>query len=130
MGTRCLTIFKEEETEITVLYRQFDGYETGHGKELAEFLKGFEICNGFGKEKPKLANGIECLAAQTIAYFKKTVGGFYIYPTNSRDCGEEYIYYVSGKAGQEPNIEIEDCYDEKTVFDGSASDCLNWIDKL
>ena len=35
-----------------------------------------------------------CLAAQIIAHFKNGIGGFYLYPAKTRDCGEEYIYTV------------------------------------
>jgi hypothetical protein len=76
------------------MYRQYDGYPTGHGAELAEFLSGFEIVNGYGEVKPKLANGMGCLAAQLIANFKQSVGGFYIYAVTDNDCGQEYEYHV------------------------------------
>jgi hypothetical protein len=76
------------------MYRQYDGYPTGHGAELADFLSGFEIVNGYGEVKPKLANGMGCLAAQLIANFKQSVGGFYIYAVTDTDCGQEYEYHV------------------------------------
>lgn len=46
MGTRSITKFIEEGKEICGLYRQFDGYPEGHGKELAEFLQNMPIVNG------------------------------------------------------------------------------------
>ena len=62
MGTRSLTTFNSSYSneEIVVMYRQYDGYPTGHGKELLEFLKGMTIVNGISaKENPnKFANGI------------------------------------------------------------------------
>ena len=39
MGTRSLTVVKEEENELLVMYRQMDGYPSGHGQDLANFLK-------------------------------------------------------------------------------------------
>ena len=94
MGTRSLTVVLDSnECEICVLYRQYDGYPTGHGAELQEFLSGFQIVNGLGSQREeKIANGMDCLAAQLIAHFKKEAGGFYLYPAGTRDCGEEYIY--------------------------------------
>ena len=68
MGTRSLTIFQEKE-EIAVLYRQFDGYPEGHGRELAEFLSGYKFTKG-KIDNPKTANGMDCLAAQIVAHFK------------------------------------------------------------
>ena len=94
MGTRSLTYVYSEDTPLINMYRQFDGYPSGHGAELAEFLSGFEIVNGYGEVKPKLANGMGCLAAQLIANFKQSVGGFYIYAVTDNDCGQEYEYHV------------------------------------
>ncbi len=94
MGTRCLTFVYEGDTPVINMYRQFDGYPSGHGFELAEFLGGFEIVNGYGEVKPKLANGMGCLAAQMVAHFKKSVGGFYIHPVTDTDCWQEYEYHV------------------------------------
>ena len=46
-------------------------YMEGHGRDLAEFLKDIKIVNGFSPaDKPKLADGAGCLAAQIIAHFK------------------------------------------------------------
>lgn len=99
MGTRSLTVILDEYGhEICVLYRQMDGYPTGHGADLKEFLQGFRTVNGFGPDKGlKLANGMGCLAGQIISHFKKEIGGFYLYTAGTRDCGEEYIYTVYQK---------------------------------
>lgn len=106
MGTRSLTVVLDEDgIEICTLYRQYDGYPTGHGAELKAFLDGFSIVNGFGSSDPlRTANGMGCLAAQIIAHFKSGVGGFYLYPGGTRDCGEEYIYtiYLHTPGGRQP----------------------------
>lgn len=99
MGTRCLTIVHdddEKQTPIVCMYRQFDGYPDGHGKELTEFLKDMVIVNGIGRDSAgkKAANGMGCLAAQLVAHFKEGIGGFYLYPPDTRDVDEEYIYHV------------------------------------
>ncbi|MFN0277236.1 MAG: hypothetical protein ACKVRN_01400 [Pyrinomonadaceae bacterium] len=96
MGTRSLTIVLDEDNqEICVLYRQMDGYPTGHGADLKDFLKGFSVVNGYGSSTPnKAANGMSCLAAQMIAHFKEGIGGFYLHPSGTRDCGEEYVYTI------------------------------------
>lgn len=94
MGTRCLTFVYDGDTPVINMYRQFDGYPSGHGFELAEFLEGFKIVNGYGEVKPKLANGMGCLAAQMIAHFKKSVGGFYIHPVTDTDCWQDFEYHV------------------------------------
>ena len=94
MGTRSLTFVYDGDEPLINMYRQFDGYPSGHGAELAEFLDGFEVVNGYGEVKPKVANGMGCLAAQLIANFKQTVGGFYIHPVTETDCWQDYEYHV------------------------------------
>ncbi|NDF98198.1 MAG: hypothetical protein EB101_04590 [Chitinophagia bacterium] len=95
MGTRALTFVYNEHNEVILnLYRQYDGYIEGHGAELAEFLAGKTLVNGFGKESTSLANGMGCLAASLVAHFKETVGGFYIHSVTSTDCGQDYEYHV------------------------------------
>ena len=74
MGTRSLTfvydsyrmnIGKLVHEPIINFYSQYDGYPTGHGAELAEFLSGGHIVNGIplGKDA-KFFNGMGDLAAQ------------------------------------------------------------------
>ena len=106
MGTRSLTkIFntykdekknKQVKVQLVNMYRQYDGYPSGHGEELADFLKGGKVVNGIGSrdEKQILFNGAGCLAAQMIAHFKDGAGGFYIEPITAKDCGQEYEYEV------------------------------------
>jgi len=97
MGTRSLTYVYVENTPVICMYRQFDGYPSGHGVELAEFLTQIKMGDGFSG-KPELfsfANGMGCLAAQMIVNFKKSPGGFYIYPVElDQACWQEYEYHV------------------------------------
>lgn len=100
MGTRSLTVLHtggKDSPEICVMYRQFDGYPSGHGRELADFLTGMALVNGIGSNMPpKFANGTNCLAAQVVEHFKRESGqgGIYLYPGGTRDCWEEYVYHV------------------------------------
>jgi hypothetical protein len=95
MGTRSLTFVYDGETPIINMYRQYDGYPTGHGAELAEFLTPFTLVNGLGmNDDRKIANGMGCLAAQLIAHFKQTPGGFYIHPVTDTECGQDYEYHI------------------------------------
>ena len=102
MGTRSLTFvydqYGEVQKPVVNMYRQYDGYPTGHGAELAEFLAPFTLVNGLGiGEIRKVANGMGCLAAQMVAHFKQTPGGFYIHPTDITECGQDYEYHISQK---------------------------------
>jgi len=107
MGTRSLTFVYSESVKgeraepIVNMYRQFDGYPSGHGAELAEFLSGGKIVNGlrFGEEG-KFFNGMGDLAAQLVANFKKESGGFYLYPVTAEDCGQDYEYHILNVDGE------------------------------
>lgn len=124
MSTRSLTILHDNGgVEIAVLYRHYDGYPSCHGRELADFLKGFSaITNGIAdsREMGKVANGGNCLAAQIISYFKKEVGNFYLYPVGKRDIGEEYTYHVYPGVGREIRLKI--LKNTFVLFDGPVSE--------
>ena len=96
MGTRSLTFVYDGDETIINMYRQYDGYPTGHGAELAEFLSQFTIVNGIRVgESRKIANGMGCLAAQMVSHFKgDEAGQFYLYPASAKDCGQDYEYHV------------------------------------
>lgn len=117
MGTRSLTFVYENKEPMINMYRQFDGYPSGHGSELAEFLNSFDaIVNGIPVgDKRRLANGMGCLAAQLIANFKTEVGGFYIYPVTAEDCGQDYEYHV-----YENKVIVKN--PTEVIFDGSWKD--------
>ena len=73
MGTRSTTkILDEQGNHLVTLYRQFGGYPTGHGQDLATFISGRAIVNGFGlgMTAKTHANGMGCLAAQIITALK------------------------------------------------------------
>ncbi len=123
MGTRSTTVVYEESSRpIINMYRQMDGYPSGHGKELADFLDGFNVVNGISsKDEGKIANGMNCLAGQLIAHFKKAPGGFYLYPVDNRDYGQDYeyhIYHIDGKI----KIFIADPSKEDNIFEGTLEE--------
>lgn len=96
MGTRSLTFIHDGDNAkpFVCMYRQYDGYPSCHGKELAEFLKPIRMVNGLGSDSKHVANGAGCLAAQMVAHFKDGPGGIYLYAPTSKDCGQEYEYHV------------------------------------
>jgi hypothetical protein len=119
MGTRSLTyVYDDETTPVVCMYRQFDGYMSGHGSALNDFLSSFAaIVNGISiTEERKVANGMGCLAAQLVAHFKVGAGGFYLHPTElNQDCGQEYEYHIF-----EDKIVVKDPCD--IIFEGSWED--------
>lgn len=130
MGTRSLTKIidsADDNKEFFCMYRQYDGYPDGHGLELAEFLKDMYFVNGIGMdEKRKIANGINCLAAQLVTNFKDGPGYIYLYPPGSVECGEEYIYTIY-QEGNRPKIKCFEVYSEKILFDCLPEEVENLI---
>ena len=140
MGTRSLTfVYDDSSTDdgsaeaIMCIYRQYDGYPSGHGHELAQFLNSKTIVNGYGEQNSMEANGMSCLAAQLVVQLKHGVGGIYIYaPVLGRDYSQDYEYHV-----YEDKVIVQNCntvYDSghnQVIFDGTWEDfaqfCLDPI---
>ena len=145
MGTRSLTYIEEtwetaianennnnevykEIKNILCMYRQYDGYMSGHGAELAEFLQDFNIVNGYNSTTPKRsANGMGGLAAQLIAHFKDGIGNIYIHEPNSTDCGEEFTYTIYKKKDK-VYIRAYDVWNKDIIFDGTPEELLTKIE--
>lgn len=137
MGTRSLTFVYDEQDVIINMYRQYDGYPTGHGAELAEFLGQFRMTNGIpvGRDKTgdRIANGMGCLAGQLVAHFKGSdAGQFYLYPATAVDCGQDYEYHVyhNGSEGLRVKVTDRGCNmfgltmsdKNDAIFDGSLAE--------
>jgi len=121
MGTRSLTYVYDNKIPVVCMYRQFDGYPSGHGQELADFLFGGKLVNGipFGS-KEKLFNGMGCLAAQMVAAFKEEAGGFYLISTDkNHDSDQEYEYHIF-----EDNVIVYSGYSKENniLFNGPWTD--------
>jgi hypothetical protein len=145
MGTRSITVVTDlaSHTEICVMYRQYDGYLSGHGKELALFLDGYKIVNGLSVNPiGKVANGVDCLAAQMIAHFKEKPGNIYLRPAGTRANDVDYQYFVYGQtpdffANDYTGIEVEVkayCWADsdmnggyKSIFIGNVQEFKDYI---
>lgn len=119
MGTRSLTVVRDEfDVEIITMYRQMDGYPTGHGADLLDWGRGGKVVNGIGTDTPKKAyNGMRCLAAQLVAAFKDGIGDIYLHPSGTRDVGEEYLYEISPDKQGRLRLKVTNLsgvYEEKT----------------
>lgn len=138
MGTRSLTyVYDGEHLEapVTVMYRQYDGYPSGHGVDLVKFLKDMVVVNGISSNAPpKIANGAGCLAAQLISNFKiseKTgkpeVGGIYVQSVagaadpNNLDCWQDYTYRIYASDKAPINVVVEEGKG-KILFRGVVED--------
>ena len=99
MGTRSITVVKDEQgNKIIEMYRQMDGYPTGMGQDLLDFVSQFTVVNGISlAEDRKIANGMACFAAQLVAYFKDGAGGYYLHaPATDFKSKKQYYkaYYA------------------------------------
>ena len=121
MGTRSLTFVYDGKTPVVCMYRQFDGYPSGHGQELAEFLFDGKLVNGIPfNSTEKIFNGMGCLAAQMVAAFKESAGGFYLFSTDlDQDSWQEYEYHVF-----EDKVIVYSGYSKENnvLFNGSWTD--------
>jgi len=132
MGTRSITIVKEKELKsknnYLVMYRQMDGHPETHGYELASFLNGMKIVNGipYGEDTSQIANGMDCLAAQIVAYFKDGPGSIYLCPSNElqHECFDYYVYLNKGN-----KIMIKCMSGDETLFKGTPKQYLKWVNK-
>ncbi len=152
MGTRSTThIFelREDGTPIAAMlrranknhlvsiYRQFDGYPDGHGKELFDFAKNMTIVNGFtgGMKAGTHANGAGCFAAQLVKHFKEDIGGIYI---TTKDDRQEYDYFLyvrgpgsnfGGAKPTDPTIYLVLKSGKDTLFSGTILEYDVWLAK-
>ena len=141
MGTRSLTTFistwKDEKTgkvkkdKIVTMYRQYDGYPSGHGKELAEFLVQGKLVNGIGSNEPQLVfNGMGCLAAQVVAKFKNGTGNIYLHRGGTTKCWEEWRYEVISNEDDELIFKCIEVHGKAvTRFEGDAHGFLAFLEK-
>lgn len=113
MGTRSITTIIDNawgrNTKVCTMYRQYDGYPSGHGKELAEFLAPIVVVNGIGlDETRKIANGAGCLAAQMVQHFKESAGpgGIYLEAPRLKMDGEDYSYRIIVEENLSVRVEV------------------------
>jgi len=104
------------------MYRQMDGYPSGHGKDLFDFLDGFKIVNGLSGDTEKIANGASCLAAQMVAHFKDGPGSIYLVAGEPGDHGQDYEYIIQTNHFEAPIgvIEVTVLSYDGQLFKGSV----------
>ena len=129
MATRALINFVEREDGVsfsehpgvdkihTQIYNHYDGYPQGLGVKLANFLDGYNVINGISHDVQGLiANGMGCLAAQTVSYLKDGPGNIYLHKPSEKDW-EDYEYFIWCKEGHGVWISIFD-YEGNCIFVG------------
>ena len=125
MGTRSLThVYGESGDILCTMYRQYDGYPSGHGVDLAEFCADITLVNGISPNyDSRIANGMSCFAAQMIAHFKDGPGGFYLEKPGGDDMWEEYVYRVKAE-GDKLWILCRSVGSDDTHIEGTAKQFL------
>ena len=132
MGTRSLTKVietykdkdnKKHKTNLICMYRQYDGYPSGHGQELSDFLFDRKIVNGFTMEhqRGKYNNGMGCLGAELVSEFKDGIGNIYIQDPNTEMDYEDFEYIIEGSNEDGLNIRVNN-FDGVEVFNGSVGE--------
>jgi len=114
-----------ENNNLVLIYRQYDGYPTGHPLETAEWLATAKVVNGLGLAENQLVfNGAGCLAAQLIAKFKDGPGGTYIHSLDSRgESWEDYLYDIIVKYDRTIEYVCYDNNEDKTeLFRGTPAE--------
>lgn len=143
MGTRSLTIIQDEGQPLITLYRQYDGYIPGHGRELAQFLTSRTLVSGLQMgEKRQVANGAGCLAALLVAHFKTEPGNFYLYPAGTTDVGEEFVYTVNIGPDNRARVRViefgisyfgmprfDDTDQGQCIFEGTLEEYVEFVER-
>ena len=140
MATRALINFVEREDGVSFgehpnvdkihiqIYHHYDGYPQGLGVKLANFLDGYDVVNGLSTSyQGPVANGMGCLAAQTVGWLKDEPGNVYLQKPIERDW-EDYEYFVWVKDHAELWISIFD-YTNECIFVGEPNKLINKYDE-
>ena len=140
MATRALINFVEREDGVSFgehpnvdkihiqIYHHYDGYPQGLGVKLANFLDGYDVVNGLSTSyQGPIANGMGCLAAQTVGWLKDEPGNVYLQKPIERDW-EDYEYFVWVKDHAELWISIFD-YTNECIFVGEPNKLINKYDE-
>ena len=130
MGTRSLTFIYEDNLPVVNMYRQFDGYPSGHGADLAKFLASAPVVDGLGSDQQAAFNGMACLAAQMVGHFKAgKPGGIYLFHPDTRDCWQEYEYHVSYLADSGFFIRVACEGNGDILFEGDLKQFTAWCEE-
>lgn len=129
MSIRSNTVFKMTGgLEIATMYRADDGHVEGHGRKLANFLKGISPWRDWGDWALR---GMNRVAAQVVAHFETTFGETYLMPARERIPFNSPIEYtLQATGGPEGRLIIEVKNSGNVVFEGTADKMLRWLDLI
>lgn len=135
MSTTALTTIIEQGSDypLVQLHRQFDGYVSGHGLALAEFLSTVALIDSTPTTSvPRgrtFAFGAGCLAARLIAKLKTEPGNFTLVSASpGQEADFTYVVVVDSQAAT-IKVEVfkgEECR-ENRLFWGSPGAFLAFV---
>lgn len=131
MGTRSVTTFTEKygdsEYPLVAIYQQYDGYIDGVGHDIARWLLGKRIINGF---VPGDNDGTT--TKQFIRDHKLDVGGLYITGIGSTEDYNYKIIIDGGKIGNANDvmkIEVTRSANFDPIFVGTPQELLDFEER-
>lgn len=135
MGTRSTTKVFYEGIFVFGLYRQYDGYLSGHGKDLVEFMDSHTIVDGISAGMEKIINGPHHFGIVLVEYMLEKTGrgrgsaSGNIYTTGEHD-EQDYNYRIDIMPHGVDLMFIQgynmtytvDCYGDVLLDSGSLED--------
>jgi hypothetical protein len=129
MATRAVVRVLDDDKKVIVnIYTRWNGYPSGLGAKMADFLTGFVLVNGLGADSaPKVANGMGCLAAQLVAYLKTGPAGVYLVPATPEGArGEDYVYTVARAETGKLHLTVREPGKRKPMSEGTPETFLTF----
>lgn len=138
-NTSCLIVIKDKWSpyDLLTIFTAHDGQPENMGMSLYHRFKNTKLVYPapISANLCDFANGMQCLAAQVVEYLKKEVGNCYIYPADSRNKGEQYIYTLYEKDNI-PRMSVSKIYSSvsfygsETIFNNEISEFENFMRDL
>jgi hypothetical protein len=112
---------------VVSIYRHCDGYPSGHGQDLYNFLKDGKLLNC--STEGKTWNGMGNLAAKLVAQLVNEGVGLVVLGSN---YDADYEYTVSGSSscgyGEHPlTVTVREQDEKKLMLKGSVSEFGEWL---
>lgn len=128
MSTRSITHIYEMQNLrpdkiVCSFFRHCDGYPSGHGQDLAEWLKDKALVNGIGDNfvVGRDFNRAGTMAVQLMAHIQ-ALSGCEVIPTGSTTSDQEYTYHVKYDGRFTINDVPVTQYDGKAIEDNENDD--------
>jgi|21_taG_2_1085346.scaffolds.fasta_scaffold02924_6 hypothetical protein len=99
MGTRSVTYIHEmeslDEGVVCGFYRHFDGYPSGHGQDMANWLKDKKLVNGIGSDfdPSYMFNRAGAMSVKFVNHIQNVAGAEMIFERDA-DVGQDCTYHI------------------------------------